>query len=109
MLMEISRATKFDEYDLIAMPIGPLFVRYLMSSYLYYVAEMGSPWDDSQFDQVCKRLLDEWDTLEHSSKHQVTIEDLKAGTGFSIKYPHWIPAVAEMWLQKVGVWYDTGR
>ena len=59
---------------------------YLMYSYLYY--EKDSPIvSDTEYDTICKRLYDEWDTIEHYHKHIINKEDLTAGTGYTLKYP----------------------
>ena len=71
---------------------------YLMSSYLYYKKNKQVLTDD-EFDTLCKRLLDEWDSIEHMHKHLITKEDLKAGTGYAIKYTNMIIGAAERWYE----------
>ncbi len=70
---------------------------YLMSSYLYYHADAQVLTDD-QYDQICKRLLFEWDNVEHMHKHLITKSDLDAGTGYAIKYTNMIKGAAMAWL-----------
>jgi len=43
---------------------------YLMSSFLYYSAhpQWVSPLSDVEYDNLCKRLSDEWDSIEHPHK-----------------------------------------
>ncbi len=71
---------------------------YLMSSYLYYKKDKQVLTDD-EFDTLCKRLLDEWDSIEHMHKHLITKEDLQAGTGYAIKYTNMIMGAAERWYK----------
>lgn len=62
---------------------------YLMTSYLYYVEDQ-SVISDKMFDNICRRLLSEWDTIDHPHKNLVSKESLIAGTGFNItagQYP----------------------
>ena len=71
---------------------------YLMSSYLYYKKDKQVLTDD-EFDTLCKRLLDEWDSIEHMHKHLITKEDLQAGTGYAIEYTNMIIGAAERWYK----------
>tara|TARA_E500000305_G_scaffold29751_1_gene22714 strand:- start:2091 stop:2357 length:267 start_codon:yes stop_codon:yes gene_type:complete len=70
---------------------------YLMSSYLYYHANAQVLTDD-QYDQICKRLLFEWDHVDHPHKKLITKSDLEAGTGYAIKYTNMIKGAAMAWL-----------
>jgi len=60
---------------------------YLVHCYLYY--ELNTPVIyDYDFDKLCKDILAKWDTIIHKYKDLVKVDDLKAGTGYSIKrYP----------------------
>lgn len=58
---------------------------YLMASYAYY--EQDSPvLSDSMFDRLSKKLLDNWETIDHYHKDCLNKEMLIAGT-FIGKYP----------------------
>ena len=72
---------------------------YLMFSYLYYEKNI-TLIDDTEFDQMCKTLLDKYDELKHMHKHLVKKESLTAGTGYDIKYTERIKMSA-MELQRV--------
>ena len=72
---------------------------YLMFSYLYYEKNI-TLIDDTEFDQMCKTLLDKYDELKHMHKHLVKKESLTAGTGYDIKYTEMIKDSA-MKLQRV--------
>lgn len=85
--------------NIATMPIRLLYVRYLMSSFLYYKADARTPWTDVQFDYACKRLLDEWDTFEHPHKHLTDKQALRAGTGYHIQYPLIVESCAWRWLK----------
>ena len=69
---------------------------YLMSCYLYY-EEDKQVLSDDEFDALGKRLLDEWDSVEHMHKHLITKDDLTAGTGYAIKYTNMIKNAAIRW------------
>ena len=72
---------------------------YLMLSYLYYEKDI-TLIDDTEFDQMCKTLLEKYDEVEHMHKHLVKKENLTAGTGYDIKYTNMIKDSA-MELQRV--------
>ena len=59
---------------------------YLMYSYLYY-KENESLVDDTEYDQICKDMLTEWNSIEHFHKHLISKDALDAGTGYDIVYP----------------------
>ena len=52
---------------------------YLMAAYAYY--EQDSPiLSDSMFDKLAKKMLDNWDKIEHLHKECLNEDMLKAGT-----------------------------
>ena len=73
---------------------------YLMLSYLYYEKDI-TLIDDTEFDQMCKTLLDKLDGLTHMHKHLVKKESLTAGTGYDIVYTEMIKnsamKLSEVW------------
>jgi len=78
--------------------------KYLMASYLYYIRYQ-SVMPDSEYDEMAKVLLEQWDMFEHQHKHLVTPEDLKAGTLFRLRdedYPLIVKCAADMWLREHG-------
>ena len=77
--------------------INRLVPFYLMSCYLYY-KEDRQVLTDEDFDQLAKRLLDNWDSVEHMHKHLISKEDLQAGTGYAIKYSQRIINAAKNWI-----------
>ena len=77
--------------------INRLVPFYLMSSYLYY-KEDRQVLTDEDFDRLAKRLLDNWDKVEHMHKHLISKEDLQAGTGYAIKYSQRIINAAKNWI-----------
>ena len=66
---------------------------YLMYSYAYY-KENESLVDDTEYDQICRELIEKWDTITHWHKPLLDLESLKAGTGYDIKYPNRVVAAA---------------
>lgn len=77
--------------------INRLVPFYLMSSYLYY-KEDRQVLTDEDFDRLAKRLLDNWDKVEHMHKHLISKEDLQAGTGYAIQYTQRIINAAKNWI-----------
>ena len=68
-----------------------LISRYMMASYAYYV-EDEPIMSDSEYDNLCKNLLEHWDTLvipsDHEHKKYLCKDALNSGTGYHIKkYP----------------------
>ena len=60
-----------------------------MFSYLYYEKNINLI-QDTEFDHMCKTLLDKLDGLTHMHKHLVKKESLTAGTGYDIVYTNMI-------------------
>jgi NAD-dependent DNA ligase len=82
-----AKATADDYVEgVIAAHPNALIPHYLMACYAYYVQD--NPLiSDRLFDVITKRLIAEYDTLEHIHKEHITMDDLVAGTGFAIVYP----------------------
>ena len=72
---------------------------YLMSSYLYYEHDKNVI-DDIQFDYLCKKLYDNWDSVEHMHKHLIDKDNLKAGSGYGITYTNLIMSSALKWYRE---------
>jgi len=72
---------------------------YLMSSYLYYEHDK-NVLDDTQFDYLCKKLHDNWDSVEHMHKHLIDKDNLKAGSGYGIAYTNMIMSSAMSWYEQ---------
>ncbi len=72
---------------------------YLMSSYLYYECDK-NVLDDTQFDYLCKKLYDNWDSVEHIHKHLIDKDNLKAGSGYGIAYTNMIMSSAISWYEQ---------
>ena len=72
---------------------------YLMSSYLYYEHDKNVI-DDIQFDYLCKKLYDNWDSVEHMHKHLIDKDNLKAGSGYGITYTNLIMSSALKWYKE---------
>lgn len=69
---------------------------YLMSSYLYYEEDV-NVLNDSEFDEMCKILLKDFDNITHMHKSLLDKESLKASTGYTLKYPTIIKHLAVKW------------
>ena len=70
-----------------------------MASYLYYHRDTTCI-PDTDFDLICKRLLDEWPKIKHPHKHIISKADLAAGSGYAIplrKYPLITQSAAWSW------------
>lgn len=72
---------------------------YLMSSYLYYECDK-NVLTDTQFDYLCKRILDNWDSIDHMHKHLLDKESLKAGSGYGIEYTNLIRGASLDWYKQ---------
>lgn len=77
---------------------GQKFQLYLMTSYLYYSLNR-SVISNDEYDDLCKELASGWRTGEHQHKHLVTLADLRAVTGYAIKYPPMVIGGAMVLLQ----------
>lgn len=74
---------------------------YLMLSYLYYIEDV-SIWLDTEYDKLCKRILEQYDNLEHRHKHLVDKGSLRAGTAYQLKiedYPQVVIGAARYYAK----------
>lgn len=60
--------------------------KYLMCAYAYYQLDKNLI-ADTEFDQLAKDILANYDNIEHMHKHLVTKKDLDAGTYLG-EYPN---------------------
>jgi len=66
-------------FDLVDDSINMAVPWYLMAAYAYYV-EDDPIMEDRDFDLLAKKLLKDWDEVEHMHKHYLSKDMLKAGT-----------------------------
>lgn len=71
--------------DVIDININMSVPWYLMAAYAYYVEDRPLL-SDSCFDRMARKMIKEWDNIEHMHKHHISKDDLEAGT-FLGKYP----------------------
>lgn len=79
---------------------------YIMASYLYYILDKPSPISDTQFDRLARKLLKDWDSIEHMHKHLLSKQALRAGTLFDLKvedYPLIARHAAVTWAKEHGI------
>ena len=72
---------------------------YLMYSYAYY-KENESLISDTEYDDICKQIIDKWDNITHWHKSLLTLDALKAGTGYDIEYPNRVISAAKLLIKK---------
>lgn len=66
-------------FDLVDDSINMLVPWYLMAAYAYYV-EDDPILEDRDFDLLAKKILKDWDEIEHIHKDYLSKDMLKAGT-----------------------------
>ena len=72
---------------------------YLMYSYAYY-KENESLISDTEYDNICKQIIEKWNNITHWHKSLLTLDALKAGTGYDIKYPNRVISAAKLLIKK---------
>jgi NAD-dependent DNA ligase len=88
--------------DIKKLRVNQLVPYYMMASYLYYTSSIESPMTDSEYDDLCKRLLDNWSVIEHQHKYLIDHDALSSGTGFYLKiqdYPRMVVGAAVQWAK----------
>ena len=80
--------------------INRLVPIYLMSSYLYYELDK-NVLTDSQFDYLCKKILDNWDNINHMHKHLIDKDNLKSGRGYGLEYTNLIKGASLNWYENM--------
>lgn len=79
---------------------------YLIHSYLYYEQDV-SLITDHEFNAICQALLDNYDNINHRHKHLISLDNLKANTGYDIQYPLIIKHLAfTLYKERTGVYPD---
>lgn len=58
---------------------------FLVTSFLYY-RENVSVISDEAFDWLCKQMVERWDEINHEHKQFVSLDDLRAGTGYALDW-----------------------
>lgn len=79
-----------------------LVQHYLMSSYAYGFLNR-TYMDDHAYDRLCKRLQDEFDSIEHRHKSLIDKDALSATTGYYIReenYPEIVKIAARNLVEK---------
>ena len=66
-------------FDLVDDSINMAVPWYLMAAYAYYV-EDDPIMEDRDFDLLARKLLKDWDEVEHMHKHYLSKDMLEAGT-----------------------------
>ena len=80
-------------YDVVNDNINMTVPWYLMASYAYY--EQDNPiLSDAVFDRLAKKILDNWDEIEHKHKSYITKDQLRAGT-YMGEYPKQVEGAIE--------------
>ena len=77
--------------------VNKLTGQYLIHSYLYYRLYQ-SIIPDELFDKMCVLLERHYDSITHPHKHLVSLESLRAGTGFNLAqddYPLIVQTIAD--------------
>jgi hypothetical protein len=82
--MAITQIEK-DCFDCVDENINLSIPWYLMACYAYYV-EDNPILEDASFDRLTKKILKDWDNIEHIHKPYLTKDMLEAGT-FLGEYP----------------------
>ena len=72
---------------------------YLMYSYAYY-KENESLISDTEYDDICKQIIEKWHSITHWHKSLLTLDTLKAGTGYDIEYPNRVISAAKLLIKK---------
>ena len=72
---------------------------YLMYSYAYY-KENESLISDTEYDDICKQIIEKWDNITHWHTSLLTLDALKAGTGYDIEYPNRVISAAKLLIKK---------
>ena len=83
--------------EIIEGPLDRCVSWYHVCSYMYYRCNLNFI-EDFQYDMLCKRLALGFDLIDHPHKHLLTLESLRAGSGYDIKddsYPSIVKGAAD--------------
>lgn len=83
---------------------------YLIHSYLYYVHD-APVIADHDYDEVCRILLNNFDTITHNHKSYLDKDSLRAGTSYHIKadeYPQIVRSCAQGLVPGIDINHPIG-
>jgi len=80
-----------------ALPAELLIPHYLIHSYLYYRLDVNLL-EDSEYDQLARRIFNEWDNLTHRHKFLIHKDALLSG-GSYITFPSVVAGTAKMFAE----------
>jgi NAD-dependent DNA ligase len=74
-----------------------------MASWLYYNKDV-SIMPDAEFDMLCKELLSRFNEIDtqYTERNNLTIDDLRCGTGYALKYTNRDEHGATAWAASLG-------
>jgi NAD-dependent DNA ligase len=72
-------------FDSIETDINLAVPWFLMAAYAYYV-EDDPILTDAQYDRLVKKMINNWDKIQHRHKALISLDELKAGSYLG-KYP----------------------
>jgi len=86
--------------DLSLANVNELVPYYFMSCYLYYSLDL-NVFTDHEFNYICKRILADYDIVEHANKKHLDKGELSASTGYTLKYSLLMKHAAVDWYETV--------
>ena len=76
---------------------------YMIASFCYYKLDV-SIMEDSDYDLLCKGLLEYWDKISHPHKNLISVDDLSCGSGYAIQdYPKIVKMAARHYISEKDV------
>ena len=97
MLHEILKSNQIDKIE--TLPINLIVSYYLMSCFLYYELDL-NVLSDYEFNILCKRLINEYNTITHMHKKLIDVDELKASTGYTLTYTRLIKHASIIWYEQ---------
>ena len=85
--------------DIKGMHLNKLVSWFMISSYAYYHLHT-NVMSDYDYDFLVRRIIDNWDSIDHPHKSLIEKTNLDSGSGYDIKFPTIVKAATVDFLNK---------
>ena len=86
--------------EIASMHPNKLISWFMIASYAYYHLD-SSVMSDYDFDYLVKRIIDNWEDINHPHKNLIEKSNLDAGSGYDINFPLMVRGATVDYLSRI--------
>ena len=86
--------------DIASMHPNKLISWFMIASYAYYHLDL-NVMSDYDFDYLVKRIIENWENIDHPHKKLIKKSNLDAGSGYDIDFPLMVRGATVDYLSRV--------